>query len=114
MQLIEKTPRNALLETIALRIRKGLSYRQTLAALLLTGVRNVQPRPVLVQRLLRCTRVTEDALRFAFRRRDLTGAEQVHRDISVEIVQLTEFQCPCFLGRNVRLNKLTIRGCDTA
>ncbi|MCH8828411.1 MAG: serine hydrolase, partial [Planctomycetes bacterium] len=64
---------------------------------------------VLVQRLLRCTRVTEDALRFAFRRRDLTGAEQVHRDTSVEIVQLAEFQCPCFLGRIVRLNKLTIR-----
>ena len=65
---------------------------------------------MLVQRLLLCTRVTEDALRFAFRRRDLTGAEQVHGDTSVEIVQLGEFQCPCFLGRNVRLNKLTIRG----
>ena len=45
VQLIEKTPRNALLETIAQKIRKGLSYRETLAALLLTGVRNVQPRP---------------------------------------------------------------------
>ena len=65
---------------------------------------------VLIQRLLRCTRVTEDAFRFAFRHRDLTGAEQVHGDTSVEIVQLGEFQCPCFLGRNVRLNKLTIRG----
>ena len=30
-------------------------------------------------------------------------------DTSVEIVQLGEFQCSCFLGRNVRLNKLTIR-----
>ena len=64
---------------------------------------------VLVQRLLRCGRVTEDALRFAFRRRDLTGAEQVHGDISVEIVQLAEFQHPCFLDQNVRPSFFTIR-----
>ena len=62
---------------------------------------------VLVQRLLRCTCVTGDAVKFALRRRDLIGAEQVHGDTSVEIVQLAEFQCPCFLGRNVRLNKFS-------
>ncbi len=64
---------------------------------------------MLVQRLLRCTRVTGDGLRFALRRRDLIGAEQLHGDTSVEIVQLAEFQRPCFLGRNVRLNIFTTR-----
>jgi hypothetical protein len=34
-----------LLEEVAGRIQKGLSYREVLAALLLAGVRNVQPRP---------------------------------------------------------------------
>ena len=34
-----------LLEEVAARIHKGLSYREVLAALLLAGVRNVQPRP---------------------------------------------------------------------
>src|SRR5262249_20792871 len=41
----EDTPREKLLEEVAARIRAGLSYRDTLAALLLAGVRNVQPRP---------------------------------------------------------------------
>jgi len=45
VQLIEKTPRDRLLEEVASRIQKGLSYRDLLAALLLAGVRNVQPRP---------------------------------------------------------------------
>ena len=45
VRLIEKTPRGQLLELVADRIRKGLSYRELLAALLLAGVRNVQPRP---------------------------------------------------------------------
>ena len=45
VRLIEKTPRDQLLELVADRIRKGLSYRKLLAGLLLAGVRNVQPRP---------------------------------------------------------------------
>src|SRR4051812_36840578 len=43
--LIEKTPRDRLLEEVADRIRKGLGYRELLAALLLAGVKNVEPRP---------------------------------------------------------------------
>src|SRR5688572_687607 len=45
VRLIEETPRNRLLEEVAGRIKKGASYREVLAALLLAGVRNVQPRP---------------------------------------------------------------------
>jgi hypothetical protein len=45
VRLIEKTPRNRLLEEVADRIHKGLSYRELLAALLLAGVKNVEPRP---------------------------------------------------------------------
>jgi hypothetical protein len=45
VRLIEDTPRQRLLEEIGSRIRKGLSYREVLAALLLAGVRNVEPRP---------------------------------------------------------------------
>jgi hypothetical protein len=45
VRLIEDTPREKLLEEIASRIKKGLSYREVLAGLLLAGVRNVQPRP---------------------------------------------------------------------
>lgn len=45
VRLLEKTPRERLLEDIAERIRKGLTYREVLTALLLAGVRNVQPRP---------------------------------------------------------------------
>ena len=45
VRLLEETPRNRLLEEVAARIKKGLSYRNLLAALLLAGVRNVQPRP---------------------------------------------------------------------
>src|SRR5262249_26649915 len=45
VRLLEDTPRNRLLEEVAGRIKKGLSYREVLAALLLAGVRNVQPRP---------------------------------------------------------------------
>jgi hypothetical protein len=42
---LEDTPRERLLEEVGARIRGGLSYRQVLAALLLAGIRNVQPRP---------------------------------------------------------------------
>ena len=45
VRLIEDTPRAQLLERVADELRSGLSYRQLLAALLLAGVRNVQPRP---------------------------------------------------------------------
>ena len=46
VRLIERTPRHQLLEEIAVRVRAGkLRYQQVLAALLLAGVRNVEPRP---------------------------------------------------------------------
>ncbi len=46
VRLLEVTPRQRLLEEMGRRIRRGLTYREVLAALLLAGVRNVQPRPV--------------------------------------------------------------------
>ncbi|MEX0700935.1 MAG: hypothetical protein WD069_02455 [Planctomycetales bacterium] len=45
VRTIETTPRESLLEVVAQKVRGGTSYREVLAALLLTGVRNVQPRP---------------------------------------------------------------------
>lgn len=45
VRLLEDTPRERLVETVATRISQGLSYRDLLAALLLAGVRNVEPRP---------------------------------------------------------------------
>ena len=45
VRLLEETPRERLLEEVAARIRKGLSYRDVLAALLLAGVKNIEPRP---------------------------------------------------------------------
>jgi len=42
---LEKTPRNEVIEQTARRVQDGLSYRHLLTALLLAGVRNVQPRP---------------------------------------------------------------------
>ena len=44
--LLEETPRDRLLEDVGARIRRDLTYQQLLAALLLAGVRNIQPRPV--------------------------------------------------------------------
>jgi hypothetical protein len=46
VRLLEDTPRERLLEEVAARIRLGTTYQEVLAALLLAGVRNVQPRPV--------------------------------------------------------------------
>ncbi len=45
VRLLEETPRDRLLEEVAGRIKKGLTYREVLSALLLAGVRNIQPRP---------------------------------------------------------------------
>jgi len=45
VQLLEKTPKAKIVETFAERIRSGTTYKEVLAALLLAGVRNVQPRP---------------------------------------------------------------------
>lgn len=45
VRLLEETPREKLLEAVAEKIKGGLSYREVLAALLLAGVRNIQPRP---------------------------------------------------------------------
>ncbi|HZN70030.1 MAG TPA: hypothetical protein VFB66_32445 [Tepidisphaeraceae bacterium] len=45
VRLLEETPRDRLLEEVAHRVKNGLNYRELLAALLLAGVRNVQPRP---------------------------------------------------------------------
>jgi hypothetical protein len=45
VRLLEETPRDRLLEEVAVRIRKGLSYQELLAALLLAGVKNIKPRP---------------------------------------------------------------------
>src|SRR4051794_7592808 len=46
VRLLEETPRNQLLERVAERIRHGTSYQQLLGALMLAGVKNIQPRPV--------------------------------------------------------------------
>lgn len=46
VRLLEETPRDQLLEEVGARIKRGkLSYRQLVAALMLAGIRNVQPRP---------------------------------------------------------------------
>lgn len=45
VRLLESTSRDAIIEEVARRVNAGLSYRQLLAALLLAGVRNVEPRP---------------------------------------------------------------------
>lgn len=45
VRLLEDTPRDKLLEEVAAKIHGGTSYPEVLAALLLAGIRNVQPRP---------------------------------------------------------------------
>lgn len=45
VRLIEETPRERVVEEVVARVTSGLSYREVLAALLLAGIRNVQPRP---------------------------------------------------------------------
>src|SRR5579862_1822971 len=46
VKLLEDTPRDRLIEEVASRVRKGLAYKEVLAALFVANVRNVQPRPV--------------------------------------------------------------------
>jgi hypothetical protein len=46
VRLLEETPRERVLEEVASRIKRGLPYKELLAALLLAGVRDIQPRPV--------------------------------------------------------------------
>jgi hypothetical protein len=45
VRLLEEMPRERLLEEVAQKIRQGTTYREIVAALLLAGVKNVQPRP---------------------------------------------------------------------
>src|SRR5687767_529692 len=46
VRLLEETPRDRVLEEVAGRIKRGVTYREIIAALMLAGVRNIQPRPV--------------------------------------------------------------------
>src|SRR5213593_3652029 len=46
VRMLEDTPRERVLEEVAARLKRGLAYRELVAALLLAGVRNIQPRPV--------------------------------------------------------------------
>jgi hypothetical protein len=46
VRLLEDTPRERVLEEVAGRIKHGTEYKRILAALLLAGVRSIQPRPV--------------------------------------------------------------------
>src|SRR5215468_12579255 len=45
VRLIENTPREKCAEMAVEQLRRGVSYRQVLAALFLAGIRNVNPRP---------------------------------------------------------------------
>jgi hypothetical protein len=45
VNLLEETPRDEVLERVADKIRRGTSYRELVAAVMLAGVKNVQPRP---------------------------------------------------------------------
>ncbi|TWU34319.1 hypothetical protein [Novipirellula artificiosorum] len=45
VRLLEETPRDRIVSVFAAKIQSGTSYREILTALLLAGVRNVQPRP---------------------------------------------------------------------
>src|SRR5262245_52875964 len=46
VRVIEDTERDRLLEEIGRRIRSGTSYQEVLTAVMLAGVRGIQPRPV--------------------------------------------------------------------
>jgi hypothetical protein len=46
VRLIEDTPHHQILQTVADRVRQGTSYQELLGAVMLAGVRGIQPRPV--------------------------------------------------------------------
>lgn len=46
VRLLEETPRERVLEEVAHKIRRGVTYPEVVSALFLAGVRNIQPRPV--------------------------------------------------------------------
>lgn len=46
VRLLEDTPRERLLEEVGAKIRGGTTHRDLVTALLLAGIRNIQPRPV--------------------------------------------------------------------
>ena len=46
VRLIEETPRERIIETGIIQLKKGLSYKDLLAGLFLAGIRNIKPRPV--------------------------------------------------------------------
>ena len=43
--LIERTPRDKCAEMLVMQLKRGVSYRQAMAALFLAGIRNMNPRP---------------------------------------------------------------------
>lgn len=45
VRLIEETPRDRVIEEVAVKLRQGLPYNQFLAALFLAGIRDVNPQP---------------------------------------------------------------------
>src|SRR5581483_3107665 len=45
VSLIERTPRERCAEMTVEQLRRGVSYRQVLAAVFLAGIRNINPRP---------------------------------------------------------------------
>ena len=45
VRFLEETPRDRVIEGVTEKIRGGTSYRELLGALLLAGVRNIEPRP---------------------------------------------------------------------
>ncbi len=46
VRLLEDTERKQILETVAERMRRGATYQDLMTALMLAGVRGIQPRPV--------------------------------------------------------------------
>src|SRR6185312_3222540 len=46
VRLLEDTPRDRIIEVVADRVKRGLSYQQLLAAVQLAGIRDIEPRPV--------------------------------------------------------------------
>ncbi|TWU26174.1 hypothetical protein Pla52o_00260 [Novipirellula galeiformis] len=45
VRFLEETPQESIIEATARKVKAGLGYRELLAALLLAGVRNIEPRP---------------------------------------------------------------------